>query len=146
MQVLDKPGGGFAGDLLVLCFGRKGDSTYHAVLLHPKGFLDISSNRGGTWTVHDHRSLPVGSSWHQLRIDVTGYQLDVYYDGLFVRSLAFADAAAVRGAFGLICVCAAASRGRSRTVRPTSMPRSISCSAREQRGGARGSDYHALAQ
>lgn len=103
MQVLEKAGGGFAGELMGLCFGRKGDSTYHAVLLHPKGFLDISSNRGGTWTVHDHRSLPVGSSWHQLRIDVTGNQLDVYYDGLFVRSLAFADAAAVRGAFGLIC-------------------------------------------
>ncbi|MFY9344704.1 MAG: hypothetical protein WAT39_19590 [Planctomycetota bacterium] len=102
VQVLATPTG-FAGDLVGLCFGRKGDSTFHAVLLHPKGFLDISSNRGGTWTVHDHRSLPVGSAWHQLRIDVTGNQLDVYYDGLFVRSLAFADAAAVRGSFGLLC-------------------------------------------
>ncbi|HEX5053611.1 MAG TPA: hypothetical protein VFZ65_17665 [Planctomycetota bacterium] len=103
LQVLDQPGGGFAGDLVGLCFGRKGDADFHAVLLHPKGFLDISSNRGGVWTVHDHRSLPVGSSWHQLRIDVTGNQLDVYYDGLYVRSLAFADAAVVRGSFGLIC-------------------------------------------
>ena len=104
LQVLsDEAGTGYRGDLVGLCFGRKGDSTFHAVLLHPKGFLDISSNRGGVWTVHDHRTVPVGSSWHQLRIDVTGNQLDVYYDGLYVRSLAFPDAAAVRGGFGLLC-------------------------------------------
>ena len=104
LQVLATDDGkGFRGDLVGLCFGRKGDATFHAVLLHPKGFLDISSNRGGVWTVHDHRTVPVGSSWHQLRIDVTGNQLDVYFDGLFVRSLAFPDAAAVRGAFGLLC-------------------------------------------
>src|SRR6185436_12225448 len=75
----------------------------HAVLLHPQGFLDISTKRGGEWTVHDHRSLPVGPAWHTLRIDVTAGNLDVYFDGLYVRSLKFADEAAVRGAFGLIC-------------------------------------------
>ena len=100
---VDAAAGGFKGQLVGLCFGRKGTDNYHAVLLHPKGFMDISSNRGGTWTVHDHRSVPVGSSWHTLRIDVTDNDLDVYYDGLYVRSLAFANAAAVRGAFGLIC-------------------------------------------
>ncbi|MCU0865797.1 MAG: hypothetical protein MUC36_18585 [Planctomycetes bacterium] len=104
LQVLATDDGkGYRGDLVGLCFGRKGDAVFHAVLLHPKGFLDLSSNRGGTWTVHDHRSVPVGSSWHQLRIDVTGNQLDVYYDGLYVRSLSFPDPAAVRGAFGLLC-------------------------------------------
>ena len=91
------------GDLVGLCFGRKGDQRYHAVLLHPKGYLDISTNQGGVWTVHDHRSIPVGTSWHELRIDVTGSELDVYFDGLYVRSLQFADAAVVRGAFGLLC-------------------------------------------
>ncbi|MEC7582685.1 MAG: hypothetical protein VYE77_00070, partial [Planctomycetota bacterium] len=70
---------------------------------HPKGYLDISTNRGGEWTVHDHRSLPVGGSWHTLRIDVTGKNLDVYFDGLYVRSLEFPDPASVRGGFGLIC-------------------------------------------
>ncbi|MBL8725290.1 MAG: hypothetical protein JNK49_14675 [Planctomycetes bacterium] len=103
LQILERPEGGFRGDLVGLCFGRKGDNQFHAVLLHPKGYLDISSNRGGTWQVHDHRSLPVGGSWHQLRIDVTGQQLDVYYDGLYVRSLEFPDAASVRGGFGLLC-------------------------------------------
>jgi tetratricopeptide (TPR) repeat protein len=95
--------GGFKGQLIGLCFGRKGTNSYHAVLLHPKGYMDISSNRGGDWTVHDHRSLPVGSDWHTLRIDVTDNNLDVYFDGLYVRSLGFADASAVRGGFGLIC-------------------------------------------
>jgi len=100
---IDPEGGAFLGDLVGLCFGRKGDQRYHAVLLHPKGYLDISTNQGGVWTVHDHRSIPVGSSWHELRIDVTDNQLDVYYDGLYVRSLDFPDAAVVRGAFGLLC-------------------------------------------
>ncbi|MCA8973579.1 MAG: hypothetical protein KDC98_02605, partial [Planctomycetes bacterium] len=100
---VDAATGAFQGDLLGLCFGRKGDQRYHAVLLHPKGYLDISSNQGGVWTVHDHRSIPVGGSWHELRIDVTGNQLDVYYDGLYVRSLDFPDPAVVRGAFGLLC-------------------------------------------
>ncbi|MFO1077605.1 MAG: hypothetical protein U1E73_07750 [Planctomycetota bacterium] len=104
MQVLQQPGGsGFEGDLVGLCFGRKGDQRYHAVLLHPKGYLDISTNLGGVWTVRDHRSIPVGDAWHELRIDVTGSSLDVYFDGLYVRSLDFQDAAVVRGAFGLLC-------------------------------------------
>lgn len=104
LQILARPdGAGFQGDLVGLCFGRKGDDQFHAVLLHPKGFLDVSSNRGGEWIVHDHRSLPVGSDWHQLRIDVTKNQLDVYYDGLYVRSLEFPDEGTVRGGFGLLC-------------------------------------------
>lgn len=104
MRIEAQPtGDGYKGDLVGLCFGRKGDQRYHAVMLHPKGFLDISSNNGGVWTVHDHRSIPVGSSWHELRIDVTQNNLDVYFDGLYVRSLEFPDAAVVHGAFGLLC-------------------------------------------
>jgi len=104
MRIEPKPEGpGFKGDLVGLCFGRKGDQRYHAVMLHPKGFLDISSNNGGVWTVHDHRSIPVGSSWHELRIDVTQNNLDVYFDGLYVRSLEWPDAAVVQGSFGLLC-------------------------------------------
>jgi tetratricopeptide (TPR) repeat protein len=94
---------GFRGELVGLCFGRKDADSMHAVLLHPRGFLDISTKRGGSWQIQDHRSLPVGSSWHQLRVDLTGNLLDVYLDGLWVRSLTFADAAALRGGFGLIC-------------------------------------------
>jgi len=105
VQILDDPNqpGAWLGDLAGLCFGRKGDQRFHAVLLHPKGFLDIATNQAGVWEVHDHRSLPVGGAWHELRIDVTGRQLDVYFDGLYVRSLEFPDASVVRGAFGLLC-------------------------------------------
>ncbi len=103
MRIEALPEGGDAGRLMGLCFGRKGDGNFHAAILHPKGFLDIASNRGGVWTVHDHRSLPVGNDWHALRVDVAGDSVDVYFDGLYVRSLAFADPAVLRGAFGLLC-------------------------------------------
>ena len=53
-----------------LCFGLKGEQDFHGVLLHHKGFMDISTNRGGVWEVLDHRSVPVGDTWHRLRIDV----------------------------------------------------------------------------
>lgn len=108
MRIEDRPKGDtgpgdFKGELMGLCFGRKGDQQYHAVLLHPKGYLDISTNNGGNWTVHDHRTIPVHSSWHELRIDVTQNKLDVYFDKLFVRTLEFPDASVVQGAFGLLC-------------------------------------------
>jgi tetratricopeptide (TPR) repeat protein len=104
VQIPDDPArpGAWLGELAGLCFGRKGEQRYHAVLLHPKGYLDISTNQGGSWEVHDHRSMPVGGGWHELRIDVTGRQLDVYFDGLYVRSLEFPDPSVVRGAFGLL--------------------------------------------
>ena len=41
MRVSTKPDGGFAGSLLGLCFGMKGDQNFHAVVLHPKGFLEL---------------------------------------------------------------------------------------------------------
>jgi len=97
-----KPGA-WLGELAGLCFGRKGEQRFHAVLLHPKGHLDISTNLDGAWEVRDHRSIPVGGGWHELRIDVTGQQLDVYFDGLYVRSMEFSDPTVVRGSFGLLC-------------------------------------------
>jgi hypothetical protein len=103
MRIETEDDGAFKGRLMGLCFGQKGDQDFHAVMLHPKGFMDIATNRGGDWEVRDHRSMPVrGGEWHTLRIDVTGQELDVYFDGLYVRSLEFGNPAAVRGAFGLI--------------------------------------------
>lgn len=92
-----------AGRLAGLCFGRKGDQDFHAVMLHPNGFLDISSNRGGVWEIRDHRQVPAGAGeWHRLRIDVSGRSLDVYLDGLYVRSLDYANERVVRGGFGIV--------------------------------------------
>ncbi|MEM7200023.1 MAG: redoxin domain-containing protein [Planctomycetota bacterium] len=90
------------GRLMGLCFGWKGAQDFHAVTLHPKGFMDIATNRGGVWEIRDHRTLTVGSEWLKLRIDVTGSELDVYLDDRFVRSLDFRSRETVRGGFGLI--------------------------------------------
>jgi tetratricopeptide (TPR) repeat protein len=95
-------GGDGKASWMGLCFGRKGDQNFHAVMLHPDGFMDISTNRGGVWEVRDHRSAPIGDAWHRLRIDVTGKTLDVYLDGLYVRALDYPNPETVRGAFGLI--------------------------------------------
>jgi len=92
----------YAGRLVGLCFGRKGEEDFHAVLLHPTGFLDVVSKLGGQWEMLDHRTATVGDAWHTLRIDVSGADLDIYLDGLYVRSLEFASEAALRGGFGLI--------------------------------------------
>lgn len=96
--VNDVPQGSWAG----LCFGRKNSDNVNAVLVHPKGVLDIASRRGGTWEILDHRNAFVGHEWRTLRIDVTGRTLDVYLDGLFVRSLDFANIETVQGSFGLM--------------------------------------------
>ena len=90
------------GSWMGLCFGLKGEADFHAVLLHQTGYMDISTNRGNVWDVLDHRSVPVGDSWHRLRVDVTGKTLDVFLDGLYIRSLGFPSPEAVRGSFGLI--------------------------------------------
>ncbi|MCC6783377.1 MAG: hypothetical protein IT457_11095 [Planctomycetes bacterium] len=91
------------GRLAGLCFGRKGDQDYSAALLHPKGYLDLSTNRGGVWEVHDHRSVLAGAGeWHRLRIDVTGSTVDVYFDGLYAHTQDFASPHALRGGFGLV--------------------------------------------
>ncbi|MBI5850281.1 MAG: hypothetical protein HZB39_04475 [Planctomycetes bacterium] len=91
------------GRLAGLCFGRKGDQDYSALLLHPKGYLDVATNRGGVWEVHDHRSVLAGpGEWHTLRIDVTGNSVDVYFDGLYARSVDFASPHVLRGGFGLV--------------------------------------------
>ncbi len=92
----------YTGSLMGLCFGRKGDLDFHAVVLHPKGFLDIATNRGGVWEILDHRQTKVGGDWHTMRIDVTDRTLDVYLDGFYVRSLEFKSRETLSGGFGLI--------------------------------------------
>jgi len=89
--------------LVGLCFGRKDSQNFNAVLLHPKGYLDISTQHGGSWTVRDHRAVEIDLSWQRLRIDVVGKVLDVYLNGQYIRSLSMPSRESVRGGFGLIC-------------------------------------------
>ncbi|MCH2112638.1 MAG: hypothetical protein MK213_07250, partial [Planctomycetes bacterium] len=88
--------------LMGLCFGRKDSQNFNAVVLHPKGYLDISTQNGGSWLMRDHRSARLSMDWHTLRIDVVQDLLDVYLDGNYVRSLQMPSRENVRGGFGLI--------------------------------------------
>ncbi|MCX8230042.1 MAG: DUF1080 domain-containing protein [Planctomycetota bacterium] len=88
--------------LMGLCFGRKGPNTTHAVVLHPAGFLDISTKEGGLWTYHDHRTVAMPGDWQKLRIDVVNQSVDVYLNDKFLRSLRMPSRESVRGSFGLI--------------------------------------------
>ncbi|MDP6849884.1 MAG: DUF1080 domain-containing protein, partial [Planctomycetota bacterium] len=85
-----------------LCFGRKDKNNGHAVLLHPSGYLDISTQLGGLWKVRDHRTVLLKPTWNQLRIDVVGKVLDVYLNGDFIRSLTMPNRQSIRGGFGLL--------------------------------------------
>ncbi len=85
-----------------LCFGRKDKNNGHAVLLHPKGYLDISTQQGGVWKFRDHRTVQLNKVWNKLRIDVVGKILDVYLNGNFLRSLEMPNRQSVRGGFGLL--------------------------------------------
>lgn len=93
---------GFMG----LCFGRKDGRNTHAVGLHPKGSLDISTKSGGNWMVRDHQQVNLPKGWHKLRIDVVTQAgpnavIDIYFDDLYLRSLEM-PRDSVRGSFGLI--------------------------------------------
>ncbi|MAE76187.1 MAG: hypothetical protein CMJ85_04880 [Planctomycetes bacterium] len=85
-----------------LTFGRKDTSNFIALLLHPKGFLDLAHNRGGVWQVLDHRQAALTKGWHKLRVDVAGKNVDFYLDGLWIRTYVFPNDAVARGGFGLI--------------------------------------------
>ena len=97
---------GKEASFLGLCFGRKDGRNTHAVGLHPKGALDVSTMSGGNWTVRDHQQVPLTPGWHKLRIDVVTQSgpdaaVDIHFDGQFLRSLEM-PRDSVRGAFGLI--------------------------------------------
>ena len=93
--------GAALGRLAGLCFGVK-STVFHGVFLLPDA-LDVVTSRGGDWQVHGHDAAPIGHDWHTLRIDVANKNVDVYLDGLYVRSLEFANSHVLRGGFGLIC-------------------------------------------
>ena len=89
-------------ELAGLCFGRKDANDFLAVLLHPKGFLDLAACHGASWEVLDHRQVPLKAGWHTLRIDVAGKTLDFWFDGKWMRAYDFPNEAVLRGAFGLV--------------------------------------------
>ena len=105
---------GLDSNLLGLCLGRKDTQNMHAVLLHPTGYLDISTKQGGVWTIRDHRAIPLDAGWHKLRIDVIGKELDVWLDGAYIRTMEMPSLQSMRGTFGLI---AGLGKGAFREIR-----------------------------
>jgi hypothetical protein len=103
-----------------LVVGRKDASTFHSFILFPgqvragaadTGFVDLTSHYGSdsykTW-----RHLPVDtsaepgqtlvSSWHRLRLDITGGEVDMWFDEELIASHAFPSRDVLRGSFGLV--------------------------------------------
>ena len=92
--------------MMGLCFGRKDNDNTHAVVLHRKGFIDVSTKSGSSWTIRDHLQMPLGEDWIKLRIDVVTTsdgqaEVDTYLDGRWLRTTRM-PRDSVRGSFGLI--------------------------------------------
>ncbi len=129
-QLQAEPGkSAFAG----LTFGRKGATNLHAVVLFPAkertdggastGFVDLVTFFGReefkTWrhTPVDTQPDPEKSQagiWHELRIDVSGRTVDIWFDDEFVTTQEFANKELLRGSLGLLT---GPGRARYRNVR-----------------------------
>ncbi len=108
----------FAG----LTFGRKGASNLHAVVLFPAkertdgaastGFIDLVTFFGTGADYKTWRHTPVDTQpdpeksqagiWHELRIDVSGRIVDVWFDDEFVTTQEFPNRELLRGSLGLL--------------------------------------------
>ncbi|QDV07605.1 Tetratricopeptide repeat protein [Planctomycetes bacterium Poly30] len=103
-------------------FGVKGNDAFHAALYYParkgaegtasSGYLDVMSSFGGgvnkPW-----RHVPIAvrevqpgesstGEWHEMRLDVTGRVVDVWWDGMMVASHEFPSRDILLGSFGII--------------------------------------------
>jgi hypothetical protein len=105
-------------------FGHKGASSFHALVLFPgkttlseaaaeTGWVDLMSSFG-TGSAKTWRHIPVDTrppetgrsaagTWHELRLDVAGKLVDIWYDGTLLATHEFPSLEVLRGAFGLIC-------------------------------------------
>ncbi|MBM3975688.1 MAG: hypothetical protein FJ299_01715 [Planctomycetes bacterium] len=103
----------FAG----LVFGKKSDATFHALIYFPakdrdsSAFVDLASFYGGTsktWrhlgvqAVKDDPAHRTSETWHKLRLDVTGADVDLWVDGKLMPKHSFPSLDVLRGSFGLI--------------------------------------------
>ncbi len=89
-------------NLMGLCFGYKDPNNTHAVMLLPKGFLQVVSKHGEMWDILQHRQVQFPKGWQKLRIDVVDKDLDVYLNGKYLSHLEMSSRDALRGGFGLI--------------------------------------------
>ncbi len=146
-----------------LVFGRKNSSTFHAMLLFPPrraegrdgttGFVQLASFFGASqfkiWRNNPVAAAPVtagtaASSWHRMRLDVTGRMADLWFDGRLVVSHEFPSLDVLRGGFGLITGPGSAQYRNLRYLarpaldRGSALERSVRLGARAE--GAAGAD------
>jgi len=102
----------FAG----LVFGFKDINAFHALFFMPggtaeqtgefdqKGFVDLTTFYGpSTFNVWRHNPVEaLEPAWHELRIDVTGSLVDIWFDDMFIATQDFKNLDVLRGSFGLI--------------------------------------------
>ncbi len=103
-------------------FGVKGNDAFHAALYYPprqgaegtanSAFLDLMSSFGGGVT-KPWRHAPIAvkelkpgesttGEWHNMRLDVTGKVVDIWWDGVLTASHEFVARDMLLGSFGLI--------------------------------------------
>ena len=102
-------------------FGQKDATNFHALLLFPgktvaeggaqTGYLDLVTSYGvmKTWLHVPVQTTPepdptrtVSEIWHELRLDVTGRDVDIWFDGELVGTREFPSRDVLYGSFGLI--------------------------------------------
>ncbi|MEQ8768518.1 MAG: DUF1080 domain-containing protein [Planctomycetota bacterium] len=100
-----------------LVFGQKSDQTFHALIMFPgqkgeerygklerKGSADMTTFYGaGDFNIWRHS--PVDSSpgeWHTVRLDVTGTEVDFWFDGAHIVTQDFGSRDVLSGNFGLL--------------------------------------------
>jgi tetratricopeptide (TPR) repeat protein len=91
--------------MLGICFGYKDSKNTQVVILHRKGSLEVKTQVGGAWIPRDKQQIPLGKTWHKLRIDVVTQvgpkaMVDIYFDDKYLRTVKMSRDA-VRGSFGL---------------------------------------------
>ena len=100
-----------------IVFGKKAAQTFHSVIVYPgrhadpdggkparPGYLNLTSFYGAN-AYKDWRHNPIDTSqrgWHNVRLDVTGAEVDVWFDGELVVTHDFVSVDVLRGGFGLI--------------------------------------------
>lgn len=104
-----------------IAFGRKDAANFHGLLLFPgkttadgtadTGYVDLMTAHGSsmkTWLHIPVETAPAADGrsrsevWHDLRVDVVGRNVDVWFDGEMIGTREFPSRDVLHGGFGLV--------------------------------------------
>ena len=100
-------------------FGRKDPTSFHGLFFFPgktqgataSGYLDLLSSYGAgmpkTWRhiavdTKPKEGASSAGTWHKLRVDVAGRDVDLWFDGVLLATQEFSSIDVLRGSFGLM--------------------------------------------